>query len=549
MFEPETGITILNDADVDTGEVFRALQEANPEVAALVRWGQNTQTRQGSLFERDRYITPDRVYDQFRVAFDALDDDVVSGVAESTESLAFAKMSIECEEEDEEDVWNQIAAHLDLDARLREMWRELFAISQYYCAVYWGQKSFKVSGKTERGVKRKKEFNNLRVPLGVTVLDPMKIVPVGTTLFNREKLAYIADKGETDIINQVLNGDSQDPIIESLIVTKYTPATDAERKELVDVLPDGRNGVERLYLMNPNNVFRHTATKPGYQRFANVRMKSVFELLDLKHQLRQMDRSHLIGGTNFIVLIKKGTDQMPAKPAEMEALQAQVRMVARVPVIVGDHRLEVEIITPDNDKTLQPERYNGIDARITARLYQMFMTGNFSAGAKGDDSMKLARVVGRGLESRRHMMRRSLEKFILEPTYERNEMLTSKPKLRFHPKRVALDFDTALATYLLDLRDRGDISRESILEEIDYSQISEARRRKREKDKGYDKTFEPTNVPFSGQGSTPGGAKADGRRLGGNRNGGGSAPGTGQGNAPKNPAKKSDGKRPNRRAQ
>lgn len=131
----------------------------------------------------------------------------------------------------------------------------------------------------------------MRVPLGVTILDPMKIVPVGTTLFNREKLAYVADRGETDIINQVLNGESQDPIIQGLIVAPYTPANDAERKELVDVLPDGRNGVERLYLMNPQNVFRHTATKPGYQRFANVRMKSVFELLDLKHQLRQMDRS------------------------------------------------------------------------------------------------------------------------------------------------------------------------------------------------------------------------------------------------------------------
>ena len=138
-----------------------------------------------------------------------------------------------------------------------------------------------------------------------------------------------------------------------------------------------------------------------------------------------MDRAHLIGATNFIILVKKGSDQRPAQPGEVDRLQTQVRTLARVPVIVGDHRLSIEIITPKTDTTLQPERYNGLDARITARLYQMFMTGNYSAGAKGDDSIKLARVVARGLEGRRHMLRPSIERHILRPTFAANAQLTS----------------------------------------------------------------------------------------------------------------------------
>ena len=573
MTDKELGTVVLNDSEIATNDVMKFLGEQEPELAALVRWSTGTQQvgRHGGLFERDRYVTPETLFDEFKVAYDAAEhDDVVSGVLETTEALAFGKMSLDCQDPDETDIWNQIAADLDLDSRLREMWRELFIVSQFYAAVWWGRKTYKVRGKSGAGVKRKKEFRNLYVPRGITILDPTKVIPVGSFMFNREQLAYVADKIEGDEIDQVLNRTKSDPVIEQLISGPYNPS----REEMKRLAEFGVGSMDRLFMMNPKNVFRHTATRPQYKKMATVRLKSVFELLDMKHQLRQMDRAHLIGGTNFIVLVKKGSDAMPAKPAEIANLQAQVRTVARVPVLVGDHRLEVEIITPKLDTTLQPEKYNGLDARITARLYQMFMTGNFSAGAKGDDSIKLARVVARAMESRRHMLRRSLEFFVFKPAFEANDdLIAEQPKLLFHPKRIALDFDPALANYLLDLRDRGDISRQSILEEVGYNEDDEARRREREANEGLDDIFTPTNVPFDGapapgqpgkpgapNDNTPKGAvrppgapkrpgaknlvppvdpKAQGRTKGGNRNGGGSAPGTGQGKPATDPRRKS----------
>jgi hypothetical protein len=527
----ETGAVIINETAVGTNAVMAELAEQQPEVAALVRWGQQTQRRQGGLFERDRFITPGNIYDQMRTAYDAAEhDDIVGGILDTTEALAFGKLDLETDDEDEEDIWNQIAADLDLDARLREMWRELFTVSQFYAVTWWGTKSYQVRGKTKGGVKRKKQFAKLRVPTAITLLDPLKIVPVGNFLFNKERLAYIATNDEAESFDRVLAGhNTTDLVVRELIEEKYNP-TETERKTLSDLEIDPL----KLYLLNEKRVWRHTATRAQYERFAKLRMKSVFELLDLKQQLRQMDRAHLIGGTNFIVLVKKGTDDLPAKPAEISSLAAQVKAAARVPVIVGDHRLEVEIITPKTDTTMRPERYNTLDSRIEARLFQMFMTGNYAAGAKGDDSIKLAKVVGRGLEGRRHMLRRSLELHVLKPTVERNEQFTAPCKLRFHPKRVALDFDPALATFLLDLRDRGDISRESILDEVDFSQADESRKRKMEAEK-YDDVFQ-TQVPFSSPNASgaPGakpnkpGAGADprtgGRRAGGLRNGGGLNP-------------------------
>lgn len=934
MHDPEHGSVILNESLVDSGAAMSALTKQHPEVAALVQWAGNMRPTGGQryasgVFERDKFVLPAKIFDQFKVAALAVDvDDIVSGVLETTESLALSRMDFEAEDPDEEDVWNQIAQDLDLDSRLREMWRELFTYSQFSCGIWWGRKTFKVRGKTNKGVTRKKTFSNLAVPLGLTLLDPLKVIPVGSFLFNQEQLVYIADRNETSSILNALNTPGVDPLVNSFLLRPYNP--DPRERGYFSEL--GVTSSQSLFLCNPQSVWRHTETRPAYQKFASLRMKSVFELLDMKQQLKQMDRAQLLGGplrvdqriatpegwkpigsarvgdkvfsvdgkpteivgvfpqgelsmyrvsfkdgaevfcdethpwtvlnrygtkrtiplkdimaeglvdsngtsngvyrhrvpiadplelphvdlpldpyligtflgdgsctqsmpkihsaegedfpwkevlppgvtvsqyekregfcpqyglkgsrwrhnevteglrnlglwgmetedkfipeeclwasaeqrwsllqgicdtdghspcaggvevstvseklalglvqlvqslgsvakvssrsvrcnerpcyrvwislnqneapfrlkrkaaswrprkhpyaraivkiervadaeavciktarddglfltegmvvthnTNFIILITKGTDQHPARPGEVESLQTQVRTVARVPIIVGDHRLEVKIITPSTDNTLRPERYNAIDSRITARLYQMFMLGNYAAGGKGDDSVKLARVVARGMESRRHMIRRSLETHVFRPTVQMNAEFTSEPDLRFHPKRVALDFDQALAAFLLDLRDRGDISRDSILSEFDFSQEEEARKREREAEQ-YDEIFQ-TAVPYSGNITTdinagaaaksaPGGAaggggasspnipdhghaptgepvplgpssrsktasnkktgtadtKSAGRRQGGTKNGGGSAPGSGQGQTPRNPRKKS----------
>jgi hypothetical protein len=113
---------IVNNTDIETDSIMKAFQGQHPEVAALVTWtktasGGSGRGRLGGLFERDRYVTPHSIFDQFRVAHDAAEnDDVVSGIIESTESLAFSKMGFLAEDEDEEDIWNQIASDIDLDS-------------------------------------------------------------------------------------------------------------------------------------------------------------------------------------------------------------------------------------------------------------------------------------------------------------------------------------------------------------------------------------------------------------------------------------------------
>lgn len=551
--------------DVATNDVM-----GSQSMKAMMDWARSTQLqgsmhrhhhreRRGTLWERDMFIAPNNVYGQMDLARHAAEtDDVVSNAVNTSEALAFSEVRFWADDEDEQDVWNQVAADVDLDSRLREIWRELFVVSQVYVAVWWHTKTYKVRGKGEGGRAKRKEYT-VRCPEAITLLDPFKVVPIGNMMFNQDRLGYIADRLEVDQFDRALENPMTDPVVGRLLLGKYDPPP-AERQYLASLGVD----ITRLYEMNPETVFRHTLTRPQFQKFAPVRMKSVFELLDMKSQLKQMDRAHLIGGTNFIVLITKGSDQRPADNAEIKNLQTMVRTVGQLPVLVGDHRLDVKIVTPKLDSTLKPERYNVLDGRITANLFQMFVLGNYHAGASGDTSGDFVKVIAKGMESRRHMLRRSFEKFIIKPMFDQNLELNAPPKLVFSPKQIALNFDPNWASFLLDLREANEISRQTILSQFDIDQDDEAMLRQREMDNGYDDIFqtqvpygtpnplanpngEPAPIPVTVTPATP--AKAPGatkkaqsprqaRRSGGRS--GGAAPGSGQGKAPRRPRNKSD---------
>lgn len=531
-FDPDSGLYFVDQThlNLDAHVVGQAVAEQHPEWGQIARaLSQNFSQRQGSMFQRDRYITPEKIYDQIKLAAHAAKyDDVVSGVLETTEAMAFSRVTFECDDLDQQEVWNQIAESLNLDQVMRQMWREDFVVSQFYMARWDKRSQFKLEKNASKRARRK-SFN-LVAPEAVTFLDPLRVVPVGNFALGRESLAYCADRDEATLYDQELAGDnSSDLVVRSMFVGRYEPG----RREAQLIRELGFKA-DNLFLLNPERVFRHTDTRANYERFADIRMASIFELLDLKNLLRAMDRSMLLGSINYIILVRIGTDDKPAKQAEVDAMTSRVQQGSRLPVLIGDHRLQVDIVAPDNGDTLRPERYNTLDSRITARLYSLLNSGGYEAGKSGDKSLELTRIMGRVLESRRHMLRRFVERTIVKPTFDRNDELTTPPRLRFAPKRIALALDPSTMQVLMDLRDRGEISRSTLLGEMDFSQEDEASKIEMER-KIYDDIFE-TRVPFNSPDNAPGDPnnpdpsadpKTGGRNKGGSRNGGGRPEGSG----------------------
>jgi hypothetical protein len=82
---------------------------------------------------------------------------------------------------------------------------------------------------------------------------------------------------------------------------------------------------------------------------------------------------------------------------------------------------------------------------------------------------------------------------------------------------MELEFDDTVVTMIQSLRDRGDISRETVLTEFNFDQALEAARREYE-DERYPDVFEPTNVPFdSPEKTTPDGSGRTGGRPAGKK--------------------------------
>lgn len=525
--EIEHGVAIIS--DVEASVVDGVTQEPEfwsehtgadwmkPVRSALASWAEDTKRsgrgRKRSIFNRDKFVTPAKIYEQMAMAEDAMDDDVVGGVYDVLESMAFKKITIESEDPDEQDVWSQIGRDVNFDSFIRIAWRELFKVSQYYGIAWWGNRNYKVRGEGEGGRARRREFN-IRVPIGLGVLDPTRIVPVAFDMFGNHELAWIADEGEFDLLardNPKDKSTQDDELIRTLWLGQYTPPKAERAKLKAESIP-----VDRLVQLNPANTWAGTDTKATYERWARVRLKSVYPLLDMKHQLREMDRAFLLGGINFIVLVKKGTDEHPVnKASEVTAVAQQMRSQAKSSVIVSDHRLEIEIITPDLEHILEPKKWAVLDDRIRLRL----IGGLAPPGETGnsESQVTLAKIATLGIENRRHMLKRSIEQSVLRATAKRNlDEFDGVATLMFLPRRPDMLFDSQVATEIQEIRDRGELSRRTFMEEFNFDLNLEKKRREREEEEGLDDIFIPLQVPFDSPqklgGETPGGA---GRRGGG----------------------------------
>lgn len=511
------GLQLVNHSGLDDDEVINStgMRELARKLSGWVDNARAQSTRH-NLFDRGTYVPPDNPYSEMMAARTAVEtDDIVGGVAEVTEGFAFQGQKWEGPSEEEADVFNQISRDLNLDDIIRQMWRETFTYSKYVIASVWDYRTYKVRGRTENGNKRKKEYT-VYCPVQLAVLDATKVVPVGHTPIGTQGLAWSSTNQEIEHWIRSKQGKVYDPLMEQFFIGTFKPAP-SEDAELARMGVDTNN----LLLMNPGMVWEHTTTKPGYKRFPDIRMKSLFSLLDLKRQLINADRAMLIGAANYILVVKKGNDERPAKAPEMENLKDNFKFVAKLPVIISDHRLEVEIVAPKIDFTLKQDRYDLIDLRILMRLL-----GTLSPGARGqrnETNVTISRAVARNMENRRHMIRRDLEQRLARAVYEhpRNEGVFDEgeePNLVFVPRNISLQIDAAFVQAIMQLRQSKELSRETILEHFGFDQATEAQRREME-DLLYDEIF-GTIVPHGSpeQDGTPGQTgRQGGRPVGGGK--------------------------------
>lgn len=490
----EAAVSWVNASGMNTDRIAPVMDRVARELA---HWVQSAKRNAPpSIFNRAGYVAPDNPYQQMEVAKKAVEhDDVVGGVADVAGGLIFQGAKWESTNADDADIFNQIARDLNLDGFLRQWFYEDYRYSQAVVGMWWGRRTYKVRGKTEHGNKRKLS-RDVATPVALTFLDPTKVVPLKPGAFGQDRLAWHATREEYSAAVASQDGAFGDAVLRDFTIGPIK-VSDSEASYLQSIGIDPK----RLLGLNPMAVFRICDTKMSYERFPSPRLKSVFPLLDLKQQLIEADRVSLVGAANFILLVRQGTKEDPALPEELDNLRENFKVIAKLPVVIGDHRLNIDIITPDQEYTLDSKKYDTLDQRIMARCLRALSVGT------GDRSTATSSLLNRGiaasLETRRHMLKRELEmqiaRAIIEHPYNADKF-EDEPNLTFMPRRIMIDAEAAISQAVQALRNTKDLSRESTLEFFGFDQAVEALRREFEESSGLDDIFQ-TEVPFSGSGS------------------------------------------------
>jgi hypothetical protein len=491
-----SGVLIDNRTGLPDGAVEQAVETYFVENASLsgIAAASTFQTyaAEGSLLARAKFTTPGNVYDEIALARDLVErDDDVRAVVGMMIALAFSE-GMENQHPDEQTVklFNGLARHMDLDGVLKRMYRE-YLIAQQFTTVSLFQRRQAVD------VGDEGDNETMVAPL-IGILPAERIRTIGSDLFGNAELAYLPEpKLERWLVAYFDEASSpakraelrrQDPVAAVL----FTGPVQLE-EEGTDLTGTG----PLAWRLNPRMAHRTTAPKDG--NTPRPLLTSNFALLEAKRLLNLMDYALLQGGMSFIVVAKKGSDERPALPAEIENLQQVVRRASRTGVIVGDHRLSFEIITPDLGALLSREKRTLLGRKIAMTMLRVPEPIE-GAGVEGVRSE--LEFISRVIASDRHDLKRHVENFVYDEAAQRNRTLTKGVAKLWFPK-IVLQGTQYFTDYVLKLRDRGDIPRKSAVEAAGFDWEAGVEQRKRELKDKIDDTMMPAAVPFSDPAAGP----------------------------------------------
>lgn len=495
-------VTLVNDTGLPDADVLAPVETFWAENASVggIANAQFQVYDGGSMLARRRFTTPSNIIEEIKLARDMAErDDDIGATIGMMLSVAFGEgMANFHKDEKTAGFFNDWAADVNLDGVFKEMYREYLIASSVTTISLFTRQTLTF---TPQGKRARKVTKQVSVPM-IGVIPAEQIRVHGDDTFGTAPLYYVPKSSK------------QDRWLREYFNPTTTAARKAELRRLSPVWAAAFVGAisvpseERMdedcsedfhYLLNPRYVHRTTMPK-GSWAYPRPLLTRDFALLEAKRLLNVMDFALLQGGTNYIIVAKKGSDARPALPAEITNLYQTIRSASRTGVLVGDHRLSLDIVTPDLAELLSPAKRSLLGRKLAMaiqRIPEHTITDPGVEGQRADMEM-----LGRNVTSDRQDLRRHMES-IYDDIVARNPttFTQGRPKLWF-PK-IVLSGQDAFNQYVLKLRDRGDIPRRWAVEAAGYDYEASVEQRRTEIANGDDQVLTPGDVPFSNQ-SQPG---------------------------------------------
>ncbi len=476
----------------------------------------------GSLMNKAEFRTPAGLHEEIKLArwLAERDDDIGAVIGEMV-GLAFADgMEVRHPDERTQALFCAVSEAMNLEGVFADMYREWLIASQCTTATVFTRENLEY----ELGSSKSPETVSMAVPrVGVLAAENIRVL--GNDTFGTGILAYMPEDERLRRWLEEYFGKSTSPARKHQmgLEDRFSAALFVRPIQIDPFTAEepglyGTGGT--LYVLNPKIVSRVTMPK-GQWKDPRPMLTRNFPLLEAKRLLNILDFALLQGGSNFIVVAKKGSDQRPAKGQEIANLREVVRRASKVGLIVGDHRLSFEIITPKLDELLNASKRRLIGRKLVMAMMRVaeHSTENSTTEGMAAEMEIFSRVIGWDRGTLARHVKRNVHK---ETATRNSKYLKGAPSVWF--PRIILQGSQYFADFVLKLRDRGDISRKSAVQAAGFDYEAELSERERELAEGHDDVLIPGSVPHNspelpGQqpGATPGKAPAD--------NGGGRPPG------------------------
>jgi hypothetical protein len=473
------------------------------EDTALFGFGQETRylsyPNEGTMMARSKWRPPKNVIEEIALSRDLAerDDDIAAAMGSILAAAYHGGYQNQHPDEQVEHTFEEMSEQdVGLAALLHDMHRELLISAQVNTVTIFTRSSYDIRPENVSRVITR----SIAAPM-VGVLPAERVRVLGNDFFGRGTLAYQPD-GELALWLREFFSQSasparqremarEDPLAAALFLSKV-PYTGWGMN---DLLVTGQD----LYVLNPEMVHRSTLPK-GSWRYPRPLLTRDFSLLEAKRLLNVMDHALLQGGINYIVVAKKGDEKKPATQPELTNLQGIVQRASRSGVMVGDHRLNLEIIQPELKEMLNPDKRRMLGRKLAQAILRVPEFGSDETGMAVATFTELAQAV---ITDDRNLVINHLHRYVWRPCMKRNQSVfgrSDRPTI-WTPKVIlqGMDFWTQ---YLLKLYDRGDLPRKYMVEFGGYDYDAVKAQKQREVDNGHDDIFTPPPVPFSSPNQT-----------------------------------------------
>lgn len=496
---------IDNRSGLPDAEVMAAVTDRWVELAGL-QFAHPSQFRlydnwQSSMLARTPFKTPRNVIEEIKLARSIADtDDDVGGTIGMMLAIAYGEGVVNHHRDDNTlQFFNQMTdpTGMDLESLLEEMHREYLIAGSVTTVTLFGRQRMKYFPlKSDDPVEAQ-----LQVP-NVGILPAEHIRVITNDILGKGELGYFVEnmpfKRWLDEYFSPSTAPArkaymamEEPVMAALFTGRIQIPMDDS-----DIMSRGRI----IYTLNQKMVHR-TSMPKGAEPYARPLLTRNFGLLEAKRLLNLMDYALLQGGTNYLVVAKKGTDNLPAQQPEIENLINQVTHASRSGVMVGDHRLSIEIITPDLEEMLNPAKRKLLGRKIAMGLLRQSeqVTGDSGTQGATNEMELLARIVS----ADRGKVLRHTQATFYNDTAQRNRGIFKMGAPTIWAPKIVLAGAKDFFASVLNARDRGDIPRRWSVEALGFNYDAGLAEREREIARGDDQILLPAAVPFSSQEAGP----------------------------------------------